>query len=152
MKRRVSEPDNSRWHQFLVGEIGLQDMDDEELARATFRNAAGDFRGRPPKTVPRNFMQMVVREILRRGDSEIRQLYVRVWKEVGRIALYGDKEADRLRAANMLVERIAGKVPDRVEIKAERGFEGLVEALTGLSSEEVEDELAKRRERKEKAS
>jgi hypothetical protein len=118
--RRIAEPENARWQAFFRGEITVQDMDDAELARAQFRSGDGSFRGRPPKTVPREFAQQVSRELLSRQDSRIRQVLSAVTIEVARIALEGEKETDRLRAANMIWERAMGKVAEKIEVSEER--------------------------------
>jgi hypothetical protein len=114
-RRPGSEVRNERWRAFLEGEITVEDMDDEEIARAQFRAADGTFRGRPPKTVPRNFAQQVSRELLKRGDSRFRRLYFEAIEVLAEIARDGEKDGDRVRAANILLERVAGKVPEKVE-------------------------------------
>jgi hypothetical protein len=116
----------------MAGEITIQDMDDEELARAQFRAADGTFRGRPPKTVPRTFAQQISLELSRRTDSRIRERFLDIVDEVQRIALSGMYESDRLRAANMLWERTFGKVPDKVEMAVqEKPWEGMLSKVVG---------------------
>ncbi len=136
-KRRVSEPENERWIAYLEGRLNIQDMDDEEVARGQFRNSAGDFRGRPPKTVPRTFMQDVSRELLRRGESEIRRGFVDAIKTLVEVARSSDKDADRVRAANLIIERVAGKVPDKLVVsEGVPDWQRIVDQMLGQEEDE----------------
>jgi hypothetical protein len=140
IRRPGSRVKNDRWVAFLEGRLTIEEMDDEEIARAQFRSADGTFRGRPPKTVPRTFAQQVTRELLRRGESSVRRYFLASIQTLGEIATEGEKDSDRVRAANLLIERVAGKVPERVVVS-----EGVPEwegAMDDLSA--VEDEKIKR--------
>ena len=115
--RRVqTEPKNQRWNQFMAGEITVEDMDPEELARGQFRAADGTFRGRPPKTIPRDFATQLSRELLRRADSKLKERLLEALDTITEVMQTGEKDADRLRAATLIVERLLGKVPERVVV------------------------------------
>ena len=139
--RRVqSEPTNERWRLFMAGDLTIHDMDDEELARGQFRAGDGTFRGRPPKTIPRDFAQQLSRELLRRADSEFRKMLIEAVRTHGTVMRVGEKDADRLRAANLVVERTMGKVPDKVIVSEGRPeWESAVdEFLAGVENGQIE--------------
>jgi hypothetical protein len=141
--RRVqTEPKNERWRLFMEGRITLQDMDDEELSRGTFRAADGTFRGRPPKTVPRTFAQQLSRELLRRADSRVKAQLLEALRIQHEIAVNGDKDSDRLRAATQIIERTLGKVPDRVVVS--EGVPEWQEGVGDLMAAAEEDEKIRR--------
>jgi hypothetical protein len=141
--RRVqTEPKNERWRLFLEGKLTIHDMDEEELARGTFRAADGTFRGRPPKTVPRTFAQQLSRELLRRGESEIRRYLLGAIRTLGEISGDGEKDSDRVRASNILLERVMGKVPERVVIS--EGVPEWQEGVGDLMAAAEEDEKIRR--------
>lgn len=140
--RRVqTEPKNERWNAFMRGELTVEDMDNEELARGQFRAGDGSFRGRPPKTIPRDFATQLSRELLRRADSNLKARLLEAIEVQVEIMRNGDKDADRLRAALYLQDRLLGKVPERVVVSAGRPeWESEVEKFLGA----VEDEQIER--------
>ena len=106
-----------------------------------FRSSDGSFRGRPPSVLPRTFARDVSRELLRRGESEIRQGFIDAIKTLVEIAKSGEKDADRVRAANLIIERVAGKVPDKLVVADGRPeWEDLVTAML----EDIEDSQIER--------
>lgn len=109
-----------RMAQFIAGEITVEDLDDEELMRGRIRDINGKFSGPKPKLIPREFHDALVRELLKRGDQLLRENFLMAMDTFFDIA--GNKALepkDRLKAAQYLWERVAGKVPDKVELKAE---------------------------------
>lgn len=107
-----------RMAQFMAGEITMADLDTEELLKGQLRAEDGSFRGRPPKLIPREMHDEMVRELLARGDQLIRESFtdaIQAFKDIA-----GDKNLeprDRLKAAQYLWERVAGKLADRVDLK-----------------------------------
>lgn len=121
-KQRVS----GRMAQLLAGELSVEDLDEEELARGQFRDEHGQFRGRPNKLIPRELQQEMIRRLLQHGDEIWRQGYniaIRVHLEI--CSDPNNSPADRLKAAQYLIERVAGKTPDRIHIAAEDPVESL---------------------------
>lgn len=116
-----------RYAQLLSGVLQVEDLDDEELARGQLRASDGTFRGRPPKVVPAELVQAMRREWLGRAEAKLREALHE--KGIGTyVELAGDKTIDpavRLRAADKIVERTMGKVPDKVEVSAEDPVESL---------------------------
>lgn len=109
-------------------------MDDEELARYQFKSTDGTFRGRPPKWTPRDFIYACDRALASRGQMTWKTAYVNAVGEVTRIALNSEKDSDRLKALTMIIERIEGRVPDRLVVQASGG-QSMEEMLAGVMAE-----------------
>lgn len=116
-----------RYARLLAGEIKVEDLDDEELARGQLRNQAGNFSGRPPSMIPTELVQAMRREWLSRAENKLRAALMD--KGIGTLVeLAGSDRIDpavRLRAADKLMERVMGKVPDKVQFAAEDPVETL---------------------------
>ena len=114
----------------LDGDIAVEDLDEEELARGYPRAADGSFRC-PPNVVPRTLHDRMVRELFARAGRQLKSNLVDAVKNMTEIA--NDKELDpkvRLAASQWIIERVMGKTPDvnvTVEEKRyERMFEGIL--------------------------
>lgn len=116
-----------RYALFMSGKIKVEDLDDEEVARGQLRNAAGGFSGRPPTVVPAELVQAMRREWLSRAEEKLRNALLE--KGIGTLTeLAGSDRIDpavRLRAATVLMERVMGKVPDKIQLAAEDPVETL---------------------------
>jgi hypothetical protein len=118
----------------------------EELVRGRLRDSAGGFRGRPPKWVPREFQQACLRELMARGQELWLNNYTEAIKAmtdiaagrgpVGSVATPGE----RIKAAQFVVERIEGKVPERLVVSQEQPWQV---ALDGIVAD-VPDEAIER--------
>lgn len=115
---------------FMKGDLTVEDLDDEELARGQFRDANGNFGGRPNKLIPREVQQEMIKRLLARGDELWRSGYniaIKVHLEIA--ADPNNSPADRMKAAQYLIERVAGKTPDRIHIAAEDPVESLFRSI-----------------------
>ena len=124
--------EKSRWQKLLDGDITVADLDDEEIMAGRCKDKNGRLAGRPPKNIPRQIHD----EMRRRFHEEIQQ----IWREGAGIAqatlldvMQSRRAAApaRVRAAEVWMERVQGKVPDKVEQeivvrKFEEGIEGLL--------------------------
>jgi hypothetical protein len=122
----------------------------EELVKGRFRDKDGNMRGRPPKFVPREFQQACLRELMTRGQELWLGHYVEAIKAMTAIAS-GDgplgaiaTPSERLKAAQFVVERIEGKVPERLVVSQEQPWKV---ALDGIVAD-VPDEAIERGQRK----
>lgn len=138
-----------RYALLLNGVITVEDLDDEELSKGQLKAVDGTFRGRPPKVIPQELAQAMRREWLSRAEAKLREaLYdggIKTYVELAK-----DTSIDpsiRLRAADKIIERTMGKVPDKVEFAVEDPVEtlfrriladpdGLLPAKHELSAEE----------------
>lgn len=121
-KRSATVAVNDRALAFARGELTIEDLDDEEIARAQFRNKSGDFRGRPADMVPREFAT----EMMRRHQEMIfKELAVDVvdamktLRDVMKTGGRGPGANAQVKAAEIILQYNIGKVPDKIEIKGE---------------------------------
>jgi hypothetical protein len=120
-----------RYALFLKGEIKVEDLDDEELAQGRLKAADGTFRGRPPLVVPSELVQSMRREWMSRAEARLREALLGSGIKV-LVEISSDTTIDagvRLRAAQTIIERTMGKVPDKVQISAEDPVEALFRGI-----------------------
>ena len=115
-------PPPERYRAFIDGDLTVEDLDDEEIQRMQLRNERGTFQGNPPVSLPREFIQAIRIEQQRRFAHWINTTVPGAQKAV--VELMNSKklmpgDATRLKAAQEIIERYAGKTPDRIEVKAE---------------------------------
>lgn len=123
---------SGRMEKLITGELSVEDLDDEELARGQCRDSAGGFSGRPARVIPRELQQEMIRRLLGRGDELWRSAYnvaIRVFLEVA--ADPNNSAADRMKAAQYIIERVAGKTPDTVRLEATDPVVQIFRALLG---------------------
>lgn len=107
----------------------------EELVRGKFRDKNGKMQGRPPKFVPREFQQACLRELMTRGQEMWLGSYLDAIKAmtqiakgegpVGAIATPGE----RLKAAQFVVERMEGKVPERLVVTQDKPWQTVLDGI-----------------------
>lgn len=101
----------------LHGEADLRNWDDEELLRGQRRAKTGSFVGRPPTVVPMAVHDELNRRRFSRAAEALNESLeeaVRVLREIvsdGRAS-----HADRLKAAGMILDRVLGRAPERVQL------------------------------------
>lgn len=112
----------------------------EELVRGQLRAHDGTFKGRPPRWVPAEFYQACVRELLARGEKSWREAFldsIKVFADIAKNEALEPK--DRLKAAQYVIERVSGKVPDKVEVSVQDPWETLI---GGIVAEAEDDAIA----------
>ena len=134
--------------------ITVADLDDEELQRGQLRDSDGKFRGGPLRKIPREFHDELMRRILDVGAEQIRGSYLSAIGLLARVVDGTEMDKDgnepdlslRGSTAKYLVERLAGKTPDRVEVAvAVKPWEKTMEAILVevpeeyILAEEVDD-------------
>lgn len=122
---------NKRTQQLIDGEITVADLDEEEISRGKCRSEDGSFRGGNHDLVPRKFWDAMKAEQMRLWQQRFDEAV-----EPAMQALLGLVNGQKVshdakyKAAVFLIERAAGKTPDKVEVKAElkkweEGLEGI---------------------------
>lgn len=101
----------------MNGEDNVEDWDDEELFRGHRRDSNGNFTGRPPKLVP----QQAHRELLKRRLKQAELLMVDALPAATKtlVAIMESpfaEDRDRIKAAQLVIERVMGKAIERVEV------------------------------------
>lgn len=118
----------------------VESLTPEELARGQLMDKNGQFAGRPPSYVPRQFHDACIRELLGRGRVLYKESYIKAITAMAEIATSKTaKEADRIKAATFVVERIEGKVPDRLEVSASDPWQ---QVISGIIAEVEDDQIA----------
>lgn len=109
-----------RMRDLAEGRLKVEDLDFEELQRGQLRDKNGNFTGRKPAVLPRAWHERVAQELIRRGESEFRKNFDGALKAMVDLAT-NPKVASRERflASQYVIERIMGKIPDKLETKSE---------------------------------
>lgn len=109
-----------RMRDLAEGRLSVEDLDFEELQRGQLRDKNGNFTGRKPAILPRAWHERVAQELIRRGESEFRKNFDGALKAMVQLAT-DPRVASRERflASQYVIERIMGKIPDKVETKSE---------------------------------
>jgi hypothetical protein len=105
----------TRWQLHLRGELPVESWDDEEIARGYTKDKDGNFNGRPPNIPARTFAQ-TQRELRKRAQGKFDQHALNSINVIANVAYYGEKDSDRLKAAEIITERVLGKVTQRIEV------------------------------------
>lgn len=121
-----------RYRAFLTGEMTVADLDDEEIRRGQLRDVNGNFSGRPTNVIPRQFHEALAKEALDRMNGRLSRmvgLSIEVLTEIA-----SNKRAPavaRNQAAIYLLERVVGKIPDKVQQEVVmKKFENDLEDIT----------------------
>jgi len=88
------------------------------------------------KWIPAEFHQACIKELLKRGDKIFREAYIDAITVMQQIAKDPEaKEADRLKAATFIIERVAGKTPERLEVSEVQPWEKLITDIVNDNDE-----------------
>lgn len=111
---------SDRMKDLVEGRISIDDLDDEEVLRGELRDKNGNFTGQKSALVPRQFHDAVRRRIIQDTDMLLRKDYQAVVANLVRIATDPRVAArEQLAAAQYVMERVIGKIPEKMEIKTE---------------------------------
>ena len=121
---------NSRTLALLAGDLPVEDLDDEELARGMCRNEDGTFPKRDPEMVPKVIHDRMMRHLMERAEEGLRRgLMDCVEAMVGIAGNDAVAPGDRMRAATFVIERVMGKTPERVLVGQEKPFEVVLDKI-----------------------
>lgn len=118
-RRKVVHVIPERYQAFLDGDLSVEDLDDEELTKGQLKDRNGNFTGKPPQLIPRDFHTAVVRELVARQERkllpDLNDSYaaLRTVRDNPRAA-----GRDRVTAAIYLIERVSGKIPEKTVVEA----------------------------------
>jgi hypothetical protein len=142
-RRRTNPNAKSRNQMLMEGEITVEDLDDEELQHFRGRDKDGEFKGRVPPLPPK-IREAIRQKLLQQMQTIVEGFAPRAAAVLESIAEGGEHEPSRVKAAELLLQRSAGKVPDKVLIgSADPWADALEEFLGGADDESA----AKARER-----
>jgi hypothetical protein len=125
-----------------AGEMTMQQfvetLSPEELVRGQLKDHEGRFRGRPPAWVPAEFYQACIRQLLKSGEQMWREAFFESIKTFTQIAQDPNVDTkDRLRAAQYVIERVAGKTPEKVEVTVQQPWEALIGGIVAEAEDEA---------------
>lgn len=141
-KRPKASRAPERYDAFLTGELSVEDLDMEELLRGQLRDRNGNFTGRPSSMIPRAFHVKITQELLQRAEGTWRENMNDAMKVFVDIMNNERVRAqDRLYAAQYIIERVAGKIPEKQMIEASvRKWEDAAEAvIVEIVGDQIED-------------
>lgn len=108
---------NRRLQALLDGRITVQDLDNEEITRGQLRDKNGDFRGRKWDLIPAKLYKAMAQENIIRQEKRWQELYAPAINTLNEIRGNPRLPADaRMKSAIYIVERAAGKVPEKQEM------------------------------------
>lgn len=127
----VSARFNTRMLQLMAGELDIEDLDDEELAKGMTRGPDGKFPAKAPSIVPKPMYDKMIKQLFSRSDEKLRESLISAVESITSIATDSEVDAStRIKAATWLFERLRGKNPDVLEVRQEKPYEVL---LSGVS-------------------
>jgi hypothetical protein len=100
------------------GRLKVEDLDWEELIQGRLKDSTGKFNGAPPAILPREFHERIAQEIIVRAESQFRQNFDGAMQAL--VGIMNNPKAparERLAAAQYVIERTIGKIPEKQEIK-----------------------------------
>lgn len=123
----------------------VQQLSAEELARGQIKNKDGTFGGRPPQWVPRAFHRACISELMRRGKQLWQENYLQAIETMSEIASgrgtgVHATPGERIKAAMFVIERLEGKVPERLIVTDEQPWMTVMDGIVA----EVSDEAVQR--------
>lgn len=113
---------------YRAGEYPVTEWSNDEVSRGRPANRDGSFDGPWPKFTGKQQAD-IRRELLRRGQSKMDEAYLLAIKVLADVAKHGEKDSDRVKAADLLMQRTAGKVPERVEIKSSDPWQDILDEI-----------------------
>lgn len=134
-----------RMQMWMAGELGPEDLTDEEVNKMQLMDSDGHFRGRPPGMIPRELalaFRMEQQKRLMSWFAEQVPVAQRAMKELLESRHLAPGDATRLRAAEGVFERVIGKVGQETHIVVDKGrsFEDVTaDVVMDLDMSEIEE-------------
>ena len=111
----------------LSGELDVSSWSDEELRRGQRRDRNGKWGGRPPKVIPKAIHDELVRRTYDEAHKILQDSLVAAVTLFATIVR--DVKADpvvRLKAASIIVERVMGKEPMKINITTQAKWQAAI--------------------------
>ncbi|UJQ86417.1 hypothetical protein WOJTEK_88 [Gordonia phage Wojtek] len=127
----------TRYQKLVHGIITVEDLDDEELARGQCRDANGRFSGNPPKNIPKDIHDALVKRLFERAREAFQAELLPAIQTLGELARSDAVEpADRIKAASLVIDRVMGKNAEVIVHKQDAPWELALKTITGGSRAE----------------
>jgi hypothetical protein len=126
----------------LIGEEDISEWDNEEIRRGRKRDQNGGWRGREPVVVPMALHQEAIKRTFEEAQEVLREGVlpaVKVLRDI--IESEEAEDKDKLKAVQMILDRVLGKPVERVEINTEPEpwEEAVVAAVVPLAAIETKE-------------
>lgn len=127
----------------LTGQEDLTSWTDEELERGQKMSKNGTWTGRPPQVIPKIIHDELVKRTLSKAQELLRSNLLDAVAALTSIAKDEDApEGARIQAATLIMERVMGKTPEKVEISAEMPWmDALTDAIVSTEDDFVANAL-----------
>jgi hypothetical protein len=73
--------------------------------------------------------QEIKKELLRRGQGQFDSMYVDAIKVLHSVAMHGEQDSARVKAAELLIQRVAGKTPDKIELHSADPWQDILDKV-----------------------
>jgi hypothetical protein len=113
---------------YRAGEYPVTEWDNTEVARGRPRGIDGGLGGQFPNLTGKQQAE-IKRELLRRGQRRMDGLFGVAVSTLADVAKNGENESARVKAATELMNRVAGKTPDRIEIKSSDPWQDILDDI-----------------------
>lgn len=125
-KQKRDAGERTPLEKFRSGEYPIEQWTDDEISHGRPSDLTGGFAGKFPSISGKDHLA-IRRELLKRGQSKIDGFYFRALAVLDEIATNSDSDAARVKAANLLMERTAGRTVERIEIKSSDPWADILE-------------------------
>jgi hypothetical protein len=120
-----------RWSKLLSGEITVKDLDDEEIEKRNVKGKDGCING--TRAVPSHIGAAMAKELMSRADGALRKNLIKAVDYLGDVIDDSDaKDSDKIKAADMIINRLMGKPDQRLVIQDETKFEAMAREAAGV--------------------
>lgn len=117
----------SNLERYRAGEYPVSEWTDREVQKGRPEGRDG-FAGPFPSLTGKQHSE-IKRELLKRGQRRIDALYGTAIRTLADIARNGENESARVKAAQELLNRTAGKTPERIEIKSSDPWQDILDDI-----------------------
>ena len=114
-----------RWRD---GEYPPSMWTDEEVRRGRPAHEDGTFQGPPPSMTGKQAAEIRA-ELLKRGQRRMDEMFDVALDTLKSVAQHGEQDSARVKAAQLIIERVAGKVPDKMEIKSSDPWQDIIDEI-----------------------
>jgi hypothetical protein len=112
---------------YRAGEYPVSAWTDDEVSRGRPAGLGGTYEGTVSLTAKQQ--QEIKKELLRRGQGQFDSMYVDAIKVLHSVAMHGEQDSARVKAAELLIQRVAGKTPDKIELHSADPWQDILDKV-----------------------
>ena len=132
----------------LRGDVSVYELDDEELMTGMLRDKSGTLRDGGNDLVPAEMHREIMRRTLQYGTERLRTHYYDAIETLSEVMKSEHATpADKIRAANIIIERVAGKATQTVDLTVTTAkYEEIATSIFRDIPDEIEAEIVDEKE------